>query len=426
VSAWLLRGATLVELDPPRVEQADLLIEGCRIVGRGVGLAAESVVDGRRLVVMPGLVNAHTHLYSALARGLPAPAVEDFGQALERIWWPLDRSLDHDGVAHSALVGVAEAALAGTTTLIDHHASPSAIAGSLDAVAAAYRRVGIRGALCYEVTDRNGPAGAAAGIDETLRGDPSHARHVEGLPVLVGLHASFTLEEHTLQVLAEGPSIPLHVHVAEGAGDVEDARRRGYRGVLHRLDHHCLLRPGSVLAHGVHLDHDEVALAQQRGCWLVHNPASNRNNRVGYAHPGRFGERVALGTDGIGSDMLAAFREAFLAAREHQHDLDLLALWNGGHRLASTMLGERLGTLQPGAAADFIALDHHAPTPLTADNVVGHLLFGFTAAQVRHVWCRGEPVVRDRRLCGVDWADVAHDARVAARALWERYESELA
>ncbi len=421
MSRWLLHGATLVELDPPAVERADLLIEGGEIVARGVGLRAADaeVVDARGLVVMPGFVNAHTHLYSALARGLPAPPVEDFEQALDRIWWPLDRALTLDDVRMSGLVGVAEAALLGTTTLIDHHASPNALVGSLAQLAGAYAQVGLRGALCYEVTNRNGPDEAAAGVTETLQGQ------LGDLPVLVGLHASFTLDELTLEAVAQGPATRVHVHVAEGLGDVEDARRRGFSGVLARLDHHGLLRQGSLLAHGVHLDDDEVALAQARGCWLVHNPSSNRNNRVGYARPGRFGERVALGTDGIGSDMPGAFREAFLAAREHHHELDLLALWNGGHRLASELLGVPLGRLRPGYRADLVALDHAAPTPLDAGNVIGHLLFHIAAAHVRHVWVEGRPVVRDRSLIGVDWADVSHEATEAARALWERYEAEL-
>ena len=421
MSRWLLQGATLVETDPPSVERADLLVEDGEIVARGQGLRAADteVIDARGLVVMPGFVNAHTHLYSALARGLPAPPVEDFQQALDRIWWPLDRSLSAEDVRISGLVGVAEAALAGTTTLIDHHASPAALVGSLAQLAGAYEQVGLRGALCYEVTNRNGHQEAAAGVEETLQG------RVGELPVLVGLHASFTLEAATLAALAEGPETPLHVHVAEGKGDVEDARRRGFSGVLARLDHHGLLRRGSILAHGVHLDADEVALAQARGCWLVHNPSSNRNNRVGYARPGRFGERVALGTDGIGSDMPGAFREAFLAAREHHHEVDLLALWNGGHRLASEHLGVPLGRLRPGYRADLVALDHAPPTPLHADNVVGHLLFHIAAAHVRHVWVEGRAVVRDRSLVGVDWADVSQEATTAARALWERYEAEL-
>ena len=418
---WLLHGATLVELDPPAVERADLLIEDGTIVARGQGLRAEGaeVVDATGLVVTPGFVNAHTHLYSALARGLPAPPVEDFQQALDRIWWPLDRALSAEDVRLSGLVGVAEAALAGTTTLIDHHASPSALGGSLALLADAYEQVGLRGALCYEVTDRNGPEEAAAGIVETLRADRGR------LPVLVGLHASFTLEEQTLRAVAERSSAPLHVHVAEGKGDVEDARSRGYAGVLARLEHHGLLRRGSLLAHGVHLDDEEVARARARGCWFVHNPSSNRNNRVGYARPGRFGERVALGTDGIGSDMLGAFREAFLAAREHRHEVDLLGLWNGGHRLASELLGVELGRLREGCRADLVALDHPSPTPVHADNLVGQLLFHFAASHVRHVWVDGRPVVRDRTLVGVDWADVSREAAVAARGLWERYEAEL-
>ena len=294
----LFRDATLVDFDPPRVVRGDLLVRDGIIAARATDLSPgdAEVVPCHGRVILPGMVNCHTHLYSALAVGMPAPAVPDFQGALDQVWWPLDRALTLSDLGPSAQVGLRDALLCGTTTVVDHHASPRAIAGSLDALAAVYEQLGVRGALCFETTDRNGPGEGAEGLAENAR---ALARYTGGrLRALTGYHASFTVSEETF---AAGAALPgaLHIHCAEGAGDVEDAKARGYDGVLARLEAHGLLRPGSLLVHGVHLTDEEVARARAAGCWLVHNPTSNSNNRVGYARPGRFGDRGVLGTDGL-------------------------------------------------------------------------------------------------------------------------------
>ena len=194
----LLRNAIVATLDPPAVAAADLRIGGDRIVERGLGLAAhadEEVLDLDGALVMPGLVNSHTHLYSALARGMPGPAAHPrtFREILERVWWRLDRALDEEMVFLSALVGAAEAALSGTTVLVDHHSSPSFIRGSLVCLKRAIESVGLRSVLCYEVTDRNGPEGRDAGAEENVA-----FQHHDQTPLtrgMIGGHASFTLSD---------------------------------------------------------------------------------------------------------------------------------------------------------------------------------------------------------------------------------------
>ena len=243
----------------------------------------------------PGLVCAHHHLYSSLARGMPAPPAtpRDFPEILRRIWWRLDRALDLDLVRWSALLGALEALEAGTTAIVDHHASPNAIDGSLDVIAEACAEVGVRVRTCYEVTDRNGPAGARAGLAENARslraGNPGH----------VGAHACFTLSDDTLDAvvgLAADLGVGVHIHVAEAPADADAGDR---------LDG----RAGDdwLLAHGVHLDRPLPGT-------VLHNPRSNLNNAVGYGRPARF-PRVALGTDGIGGDVLEEFRVAFALLR---------------------------------------------------------------------------------------------------------------
>jgi putative selenium metabolism protein SsnA len=422
----LLRGALLASLDPLALEAGDLRLADGRIAQRGQGLLAtpgEEVVDAGGALVLPGLVNAHTHLYSALARGLagPAPPPRNFVEVLERVWWRLDRALDEEGVYLSALVGGMEAALSGTTLLVDHHSSPAFIEGSLGVIQRALEQVGLRSVLCYEVTDRNGPEGRAAGLRENRAFAGQRSELTSGL---IGAHASFTLSEEAMAGLGEAIAATgrsVHIHVAEDRADVEDCRARHGTSLPERLSRHGLL-PRALLAHCVHLAPEEVAGVHAHGAWIAHNPRSNMNNHVGYA-PTAALRRAALGTDGMDEDLLAEARAAFLKMRDAGRDdafaatLELLA---GGHRLAAALSGLPFGKLDSGGPADLVLLDYHPPTPIDGGNLGGHLLFGIDRSHVASVMVAGRWIVRDRRLVNVDVRAVSARAREAARRLWQR------
>ncbi len=369
---------------------------------------ADERIDASGCLVIPGNVNAHMHLYSALARGMPyrlAPP-GDFVQILQRVWWRLDRALDEESVRASALVGGLEALLAGTTTLIDHHASPNAIDGSLDVVAEALASLGLRSVCCYEVTDRDGLERARAGLAENER---FIRRTAAGeLPLargMVGAHASFTLSDETLAAcagLAADTGVGLHIHAAEDAADEADAERRHGARVARRLADAGALDARTLLAHGVHLDEEEARLVRDAGATLAHNPRSNMNNAVGRTplawlgrpggtrhrrHRQRHVRRVAGG-------LLP------LARRRRVPRPGLAAGAPGdGAGVAARAFGEpALGRIEPGAPADLVILDYDAPTPLTADSLAGHWLYGLGARWVRDVIVAGSVVVRDRRL----------------------------
>jgi putative selenium metabolism protein SsnA len=424
----LLKNGIIATLDPRQVERNDLRILGEGIVEAGPSVApvaGEEVQDLAGALVLPGLVNAHTHLYSALARGMPGPAdaPRSFVEILEKVWWRLDRALDEESVHLSGLVGAIEAARSGTTTLIDHHASPSFIAGSLGTLGRAVEEVGLRSVLCYETTDRNGLEGRDAGIAENrgflARGGTSLTRG------MVGAHASFTLSDPSLDRLAEAvrdAGTCLHIHVAEDRADVDDAVRRCGRGVVERLRRHGLLGRGTLLAHGVHLSEAELADAQTAGAWLVHCPRSNMNNGVGHALTPAF-RRAALGTDGLDEDVLAEARAAFLKMKDAGRPDAVEAAFGmlaGGHRLAGGFFGLPLGRLGAGAPADLVVLDYRPPTPLKAENLAGHLLFGLDRSHVRSTMVAGRFVLRDRRITNVDETSVFASARLAAEALWKK------
>lgn len=427
----LLAGGTVVtSLDPVDVTKADVLVRDGRVAEVGAVEAPDAGrIDASGCLVIPGNVCAHHHLYSALARGMPyrLEPPSNFVEVLQRVWWRLDRALDEDAVWLSAWSGGADALLAGTTTIVDHHASPNAIAGSLDRVAEALGGLGARSVLCYEVTDRDGPERAMAGVEENLRFCKG------GFPLalgMVGAHASFTVSEETLAAcvdVARDADAGIHIHVAEDAADERDAEVRFGIRVVERLAEAGALGPRSLLAHAVHVDEHEIALIGQTGAWVAHNARSNMNNRVGRAPVGALGPNVALGTDGIDGDLFAESRTAFWRAREVDPSVGptwILERMAASARFAAAVYEEPLlGRIQPGAPADLVVLAYDPPTPVTAENLAGHWAFGLDARHVRDVVVDGEVVVRERRLERADEAEVRARCRDAAEALWRRMDA---
>ena len=415
-------------LEPPIIERADVVVEKGR-VSAGTATGGGTRLDCSGCVIVPGNVCAHTHLYSALARGMPyelAPPA-NFVQILQRIWWRLDRALDEESIRASALVGGLEALLCGTTTVVDHHASPNAVDGSLDIVATALEELGIRSVLCYETSDRDGAEIAAAGVRENERFLMRRRSLARGM---VGAHASFTLSPETLDAcvdVCERTGAGLHIHVAEDACDQRDSVERFGIRVVPRLQKAGVLHEGALLAHCIHLDETEAASLQESGASVAHNPTSNMNNSVGHAAAAALGDRIALGTDGIGADMFAEAKAAYFRARDDDVSFPIgwpTARLAEGARFVGRLFGESsLGRIEPGAPADLVVLDAPVPTPMTAENLAGHWMFGFASRAVRDVVVGGELVVRERRLVKVDQDELAAEATEVARRLWERYAS---
>lgn len=426
----LLKGGYLITLDPPGLTRSDLRVDDERIVARSPRLKArknEDVVDCCGKAILPGLVCAHTHMYSALARGMPAPrkAPTSFPDLLRKVWWKLDQALDQESIYYSAMVGALEAVRCGTTTIIDHHSSPNAIHGSLDLIRDAFRAVGVRGVLCYEVTDRGGSRRREAGLAENDR-FLAAARDDAQVRGLVGAHASFTLSEATMAALGQlvrAHRSGIHIHAAEAVDDVQQTKKTHRCGIVDRFERHRLLTDRSILAHGVHLAPAEIARVRQAGSWIVHNARSNMNTGVGHAPVDQFGKCAALGTDGWPGDMLAESRFAHFRLRErlgpgrpHQ----ILSLLAGGHRLASAVFGRRIGALDSGSAADLVVASYVPPTPIDAGNVGWHVLFGLRTAMVERVMVAGRWVYADGQVPGIDIDDVYRHARCEAAGIWTR------
>jgi len=394
-------------------------------------------------VWMPGLICAHHHFYSSFARGLaPIRRPRNFVEVLKFMWWRLDRNLTLDDVYYSALIALIECVKSGTTTVIDHHASATCVRGSLRRIADAVRAVGIRANLCYEVSDRDGPAVAASGLAENAEFLSSVARgQIAGRPARLtgsfGLHASFTLSDRTLREARrnlQSFDAGVHVHVAEDRADRRDALKKYGQGVVDRLARLDLIRDKTILAHAIHVSRAEKRLIARLGAIVAHNPTSNMNNAVGTADVLRLldlGVLVGLGTDGMRSNL---FDEAKIAPLVHRMSLrdpavgfleaaDLLV--KGNPRIATRLFGGKVGVIDPGAAADLIRLDYHPPTPLTDQTFYGHLLFGLANARVTDTVVGGKVLMKSGRLrLGVSEEEITETSRRLARRFWARFKTD--
>lgn len=393
-------------------------------------------IDARGQLVMPGNICAHTHFYGAFARGLsiPGAAPVDFPQILQRLWWPLDKALDADSVRLSALVCLVDAIKHGTTTLIDHHASPNFIDGSLDVIASAVESSGLRAVLCYEVTDRDGDAKAQAGIAENLRFMRQTTGHAR-ISATFGLHASLTLSDETLRACADAldNGAGVHIHVAEHEADEEDSLKRSHKRVVERLNHYGMLHSGTIAAHCVHINDRERDLLQETGTWVTHQPRSNMNNAVGamaFDDMLRRDMRVCIGNDGFSNNMWADWKDAYLLhkvthrdpRRANGADIIKAAAYNNARLAEVFFQGQYLGQFVPGACADVIFVDYHPFTPLTAGNLPWHILFGFESSMVTTTITAGQLLMRDRVLLTLDEAAIAAEALTIVPQVWERYQ----
>ncbi len=436
----LLKNATGAHLHPADVSAGqDVLIDGTEIaaVGRGLGegVRPERTIDLGGRILMPGLVCSHDHFYSGLSRGILAriPASPDFVSTLANLWWRLDRAIDADILRSTGVVCALEAVKSGCTSVVDHHASPSFIPGSLAVLKECFEKVGLRGVLCYETTDRNGPEGMERGIEENLgfarlvqaeKKERGKARLVEAM---IGGHAPFTLPDEALTALSDACQSTgrgFHVHVSEDRFDPSFSHRTYGKDPLARLDEFGLLTSRSIVAHGLYLGEPERQLLNEREAFLAHNCRSNMNNHVGYAADLPHVKNVALGTDGMGSDMLLEAKFAYFRHREAAGPLGpgaYLRFLQAGNEVLHRCFGETFGRVEKGYKADLVILDYDAPTPLVRENVAGHLLFGMGSRDVDTVIVNGA-IVMESRMFRWDTAAVYHEARQQAGRLWQEMD----
>ncbi len=419
----LLKDATYIDWESLVFTPSDILIEegiegGIRLIPPGEVIDLPIVyetLDCRGKLVTKSFAIGHHHVYSALARGMPAPKKkpENFREILQYIWWNLDKCLDEKTIRYSALVTAMAAAKAGSTFVIDHHASPGCIEGSLDIIADAFDTIGVGHLLCYEISDRDGKDKALKGLSET-------ERYLSKRQGLVGLHASFTVGDATLERavdIMKRFNTGVHVHVAEDKYDQEHCLKTYGKRVISRWYDGGLLDSGkTILVHGLHLDESERALFSSSPCWLAQNMESNQKNMVGFFNGLGLGERIMLGTDGMHSDMLQSARAAFFAGGMHD-TIDFAGIYKRFRNVHNYI---RENGFAGNADNNLVILDYDNPTALNKENFPGHFVFGFNSNHIQHVIANGKLIVKDKELQNVDQQEVLAVSRNLSLQLWNK------
>ncbi|HJT56918.1 MAG TPA: putative aminohydrolase SsnA [Ktedonobacteraceae bacterium] len=455
MSDILIGNGTVVTLGTENrlIEQGAILVHDTRIAA----IDSDSLlrqqfpdadyVDANGGLIMPGFLCAHTHFYSAFARGMAIPGEppRNFLEILERLWWRLDKLLTLEDTRASAEVYMVDAIRHGTTCVVDHHASPNAIEGSLDVIADAVEEAGIRACLAYEVSDRDGLAVTADGIREnerfirSLRSERKQQAEAGMISASYGLHASFTLSPATLERCASGGTelgVGFHIHVAEDMADERDSLAHYGMRVVDRLEKAAILGPRTIAAHCVHVQSGEMSRLAKTSTNSIHNPRSNMNNAVGRAPVAemvRTGVNVGLGNDGFSMNMMQEMKAAYLLhkmafadPRAMPADLVLQLAFDHNARIMNAVFSPfcadfpRMGELSVGGAADIVLLDYLPPTPLSSENFPWHLIFGMDGQHVNSTMVAGRWLMRNRQLLTLDEARIHARAKELSQALWKR------
>lgn len=392
------------------------------------------VMDASGKLVMPGFINTHMHFYSTFARGLgKAAPSRNFVEILNNLWWRLDKKLTNADSYYSAVIPLINAVRKGTTTLIDHHASPFAIKGSLAAVEKAARETGLRAALCYEVSDRDGKEKAKEGLEEnTAFITGAAAKKDNMIAALFGLHASFTISDETLEEAAyRGHKLGagFHIHAAESQADQIQCESHHKLRVIERLRDFGILGRKSIAAHCVHVNEKEIEILKETGTAVIHNPQSNANNSVGIADiTGMMakGVLVGLGTDAMTVNMMEEVRAALwlqhLKRDPSQGFMEAAyALLVNNAKIANRYF-KNLGELKEGYAADLAIIDYIPPTPMDAANFYGHLIFGISQSAVDTTIAAGRVLMENKKLkLDIDEVEVSRKSAELAKKLWSRF-----
>lgn len=392
------------------------------------------VIDASGKIVLPGFINAHMHFYSTFARGLgKAAPSKNFVEILNNLWWKLDKQLTNADSYYSAVIPLINAIRKGTTTIIDHHASPFAITGSLAAIEKGVRETGLRAALCYEVSDRDGEEKAKEGIEENAAFiAAAQAKDDNTIKGMFGLHASFTLSDKTLEEAAyRGHKLGagFHVHTAESQADQLQCEAHHKLRVVERLRDFGVLGRKSIAAHCVHVNEKEIEILRETGTAVVHNPQSNANNSVGIADVTAMaakGVLVGLGTDAMTVNMLEEVRCGLwlqhLKTDPSQGFMEEAGALVTNNAVIASRYFKGLGELKAGFAADIAIIDYLPPTPLDEGSFLGHLIFGISQSTVDTTIAAGKVLMEKKVLkLDLDEEEVSRKSLELAKKLWKKF-----
>ncbi len=439
---YLIANGKLITRDSamPYLENGGVAVEGARIleVGETAALKAKypqaEFIDAKGMVIMPAFINAHSHIYSGLARGLSIKGHNptNFFEVLDGMWWNIDRHLTLEDTRRSAYTTYIDSIKTGCTTVFDHHASYCEIEGSLFAIEEVAKELGVRTCLCYEVSDRDGEAKCDAAIQENA----DFIAHCEKeqdpmVKAMFGGHALFTISDRTFEkmVKANDGRTGFHIHVAEGMNDVYDSLQKYGTRSVNRLLNQGILGPKTLLGHCIHVNPAEMDIIKETGTMVVNNPESNMGNAVGCSPILQMiqkGILVGMGTDAYTFDMLESLKVALIIQRHHACLPNVAwcevtdMLFKNNREICAKYFPDPLGILKAGAAADVIVMDYKPFTPFSGDNIDGHMIFGMTGRQCETTMCNGRLLMKDRQLIGIDEEAVNARTLEVSKKLWGR------
>ncbi|MCP4631344.1 MAG: putative aminohydrolase SsnA [candidate division Zixibacteria bacterium] len=391
------------------------------------------VVNLKNSILTPGLINIHHHLYSSFARGWnPAVAPSNFPQILEQIWWRLDENLTEDDIYYSALTGLIDSIRCGVTNVVDHHSSQGLIDGSLELLENAFKQIGVRGSICFEISDRLGKQKFIKGLNENIRTIKRLNKENGLLTGMCGMHASFTLSDESLDRIAADSAdlnCGYHFHLLEDISDREISEKVFGSSPMERFSKFQMLNEKSIVVHGVHLNEAEYHILRDSDIALAHCPRSNMNNAVGNAIlPDLIKENlnVGIGTDGMDSDVLADTTTAMYLAKHSTSDFntgfneasDALLKSNG--EIFKRITNQKVGKIKTGYKADFVLWDYNPPSEITDDNYAGHILFGLSNSPVDSVWINGRRLLVEGQFLTIDENQIRSRCRELSKELWKR------
>ena len=418
----LLKNATYIDWKTLEFKNTNILVEEglkgkIQFIENTDSVNATETIDCKGKLVTKSFGVGHHHVYSALARGMGAPKKnpENFYEILQYIWWTLDKALDKDMIEASALTTAMACAKAGNTFVIDHHASPNHILGSQEIIAKAFDKVGVSHLLCYEITDRDGIEKAEEGLQET-------ENYLKANQGLVGLHASFTVNDEIMKRAAElmnKYNSGFHIHVAEDLYDQRHCHDNYNKRVVERLNDFGVLKSSkTILGHCLHIDENERNIIKNSNAFVVQNMESNLNNKVGYFNAKDLGENIILGTDGMHSDMLQSAKAAFFVGQ----GFDTIGYDSAYERFRKVHDYISLNQFEGDGENNLVILDYDSPTEINQDNFLGHFIFGINSNHVKDVISDGKIIVKDRKIQNVNESEILEFSREQSVRLWKKMQ----
>ena len=427
MSTLLVTGGRVLRPDST-IERADVLLnqDSGTIEAVGEGFEGDDTLDADGNLVIPGLVNAHTHVAMTLFRGYADDKPLDAW--LQEDIWPVEAELQAADVAAGARLGIAEMVRSGTTAFADMYFFMPEVA---DVVA----ETGVRARLshgCISVgkDDDDAREDFREGIEFATEYDGSADGRVQTMFTPHSLTTVFGDHFDEFVPEAREAGLPIHFHANETTEEVDPIVSERGRRPLDWADELGLLADDSFLAHGVHVDDSEMDLLAERGTGVIHCPASNMKLASGMAPVQDLldaGVTVGLGTDGAASnndlDMFDEMRDAAMIGKLAADDasaVDAATTVDLATQGSADAIGIDSGRIEAGANADLAVVDLDAPHLTPQHDLVSHLAYAAGGSDVRHTVCDGQVLMRDRELTTIDEAATRERAAERARALVER------